>query len=150
GMFVPALPKGTGSEMGHRHFQHPERRASDFGPTMDRFSFIAVDLSLQALLADKALYKKFRDGGETIIFKANDFADPQNSEIFRLLISEPKLKDHARNFAAVCEADLDDVPTLADFLAGENIPVVRARVGLTVVKPSPRAVGYIAAFPVVD
>jgi predicted Ser/Thr protein kinase len=150
GMFVPALPKGKGSEIGHRHFQHPERTASDFGPTMDRFSFIALDLSLQAVLADKTLYKRFRDGGETIIFKANDFADPQQSEIFKLLLSEPQLKDHARNFATICEADIDDVPTLADFLAGKKIPTVRAKVGLPVVKISPRATGYIAAFPVVD
>jgi len=150
GMFVPALPKGKGSEMGHRHFQHPERTTSDFGPTMDRFSFIALDLSLQALLADKALYKKFRDGGETIIFKANDFADPQHSEIFKLLLSMPKLKDHARNFATICEADIDDVPSLADFLAGKNIPAARTSVGLPAAKIAPRATGYIAAFPVVD
>src|SRR5215831_1405797 len=82
GMFVPGMRPGNGSETGHKHFQHPERRASDFGPAMDRFSFIALDLSLRALIADKSLYPKFREGGETIIFRANDFADPPNSKIF--------------------------------------------------------------------
>jgi hypothetical protein len=85
GMFVPGMHPGNGSETGHRHFQHPGRRVSNFGPGMDRFSFIALDLSLRALIEDRSIYSKFREGGETIIFKANDFADPQNSEIFRRL-----------------------------------------------------------------
>ena len=77
GMFVPGMALGNGSEMGHKHFQHPRRSASDFGPKMDRFSFIALDLSLAAVIEDKTLHSRFRDGGETIIFTANDFADPQ-------------------------------------------------------------------------
>src|SRR5438874_1491024 len=93
GMFVPGMRPGNGSETGHKHFQHPERRVSDFGPRMDRFSFIALDLSLKALVEDKSLYAKFREGGETVVFKANDFADPGNSEIFRRLLAMPKLKE---------------------------------------------------------
>ena len=50
GMFVPGMSAGNGSETGHKHFQHPNRQASDFGPKMDRFSFIALDLSLQESL----------------------------------------------------------------------------------------------------
>src|SRR5215831_4034436 len=125
GMFVPGMRPGQGSETGHKHFQHPDRRVSDFGPSMDRFSFIALDLSLRAVIADKSLYPKFREGGETIIFRANDFADPEHSEIFRRLAAMPKLKDRARNFAAICEAPLAAVPTLDDFLAGRNIPAAR-------------------------
>jgi hypothetical protein len=83
GMFVPGMRPGNGSETGHKHFQHPDRRVSDFGPKMDRFSFIALDLSLKAVIEDKSLYAKFREGGETVVFKANDFTDPGNSEIFR-------------------------------------------------------------------
>src|SRR5215475_842435 len=82
GMFVPGMRPGKGSETGHKHFQHPDRRVSHFGPEMDRFSFIALDLSLKAVVADKSLYPKFREGGETIVFRANDFADPQSSAIF--------------------------------------------------------------------
>ena len=103
GMFVPGMAPGNGSETGHRHFQHPAGASSDFGPGMDRFSFIALDLSLRRSIEDKSLYPKFREGGETIIFKANDFADPQNSEIFRRLLAMPKLKEQARSFAAICD-----------------------------------------------
>jgi hypothetical protein len=151
GMFVPGMRPGNGSEAGHKHFQHPDRRVSSFGPGMDRFSFIALDLSLKAVIEDKSLYPKFREGGETIIFKANDFADPQNSAVFRRLLAMPKLKEQALNFATICEAPLAAVPTLDDFLAGRNIPAAK-----TPIKPSPapegkpRSTAYIPAYPVVD
>jgi hypothetical protein len=151
GMFVPGMRPGNGSETGHKHFQHPERRVSHFGPEMDRFSFIALDLSLKAVIEDKSLYPKFREGGETIIFKANDFADPQNSEIFRRLLATPKLREQARQFAAICDAPLDAVPSLDEFLAGKNIPGAK-----TPIKTSPtpeakqRPAAYIPAYPVVD
>jgi hypothetical protein len=146
GMFVPGMHPGNGSETGHRHFQHPGRRVSNFGPGMDRFSFIALDLSLRALVEDRSLYSKFREGGETIIFKANDFADPQNSEIFRRLLAMPKLKGQARSFAAICEASLAAVPTLDEFLSGRNIPAAK-----TPITPATKpAAAYIPAYPVVD
>ncbi len=150
GMFVPGMHPGNGSETGHRHFQHPGRRVSNFGPGMDRFSFIALDLSLRALVEDRSLYSKFREGGETIIFKANDFADPQNSEIFRRLLAMPKLKGQARSFAAICEAPLAAVPTLDEFLSGRNIPAAKAPINATLASATKPAAAYIPAYPVVD
>jgi hypothetical protein len=150
GMFVPGMHPGNGSETGHRHFQHPGRRVSNFGPGMDRFSFIALDLSLRALIEDRSIYSKFREGGETIIFKANDFADPQNSEIFRRLLAMPKLKGQARSFAAICEAPLAAVPTLDEFLSGRNIPAAKAPINATLASATKPAAAYIPAYPVVD
>jgi hypothetical protein len=151
GMFVPGMRSGNGSETGHKHFQHPDRRASSFGPGMDRFSFIALDLSLKAVIEDKSLFQKFREGGETIIFKANDFADPANSEVFRRLLAMPKLKEQARNFAAICEAPLAAAPTLDQFLAKRNIPAAKTPIRISPVPaPKPRMAAYIPAHPVVD
>src|SRR6266852_2426553 len=151
GMFVPGMRPGNGSETGHKHFQHPDRRVSDFGPKMDRFSFIALDLSLKAVIEDKSLYSKFREGGETVVFKANDFADPANSDIFRRLLAMPKLKEQARRFAAICEAPLAAVPTLDEYLTGHNIPAAKTQIKT---QPSPAArlpaARYISAYPVVD
>jgi serine/threonine protein kinase len=151
GMFVPGMRPGAGSETGHKHFQHPERRTSDFGPRMDRFSFIALDLSLKALIEDKSLYAKFREGGETIVFRANDFADPGNSEIFRRLSAMPKLKEQARRFASICEAPLAAVPTLDEYLTGHNLPAAKAQIK-TSSSPAARspAATYISPYPVVD
>jgi hypothetical protein len=151
GMFVPGMRAGDGSETGHKHFQHPDRRAANFGPGMDRFSFIALDLSLKAVIEDKSLYRTFREGGETIIFKANDFVDPTSSEIFRRLLAMPKLKEQARNFAAICGAPLAAVPTLDEFLAGRNIPAAKVAVKTSApTEAKPRAAAYIPAYPVVD
>jgi len=150
GMFVPGMRPGNGSETGHKHFQHPERRVSDFGPTMDRFSFIALDLSLKALIEDKSLYAKFREGGETVVFKANDFADPGNSEIFRRLLAMPKLKEQARRFAAICEAPLAAVPTLDEYLTGHNIPAANTQIKTASPAARSPTASYISAYPVVD
>ena len=150
GMFVPGMQRGNGSETGHRHFQHPERRVSDFGPEMDRFSFIALDLSLRAIIEDKSLYPKFREGGETIIFRANDFADPEHSEIFRRLSAMPKLKVQASNFAAVCAAPLAAVPSLDDFLAGRNVPVQTPVKTSAAPRAKPQTAAYLPAYPVID
>jgi hypothetical protein len=151
GMFVPGMRPGNGSETGHKHFQHPDRRVSDFGPKMDRFSFIALDLSLRAVIENKSLYATFREGGETVVFKANDFANPANSDIFRRLLAMPKLNEQARRFAAICEAPLAAVPTLDEFLAGNNIPAAKTQIKT---QPSaaarPAAASYISAYPVVD
>jgi hypothetical protein len=151
GMFVPHMRPGHGSETGHRHFQHPLRRTSNFGPDMDRFSFIALDLSLAAVIEDKSLYKKFREGGETIIFKANDFADPQGSEIFQRLLAMAKLKGQACNFASICEAPLAAIPTLDDFLSGHNIPAAPTPIKTSASLETKRATAaYMPAYPIVD
>jgi hypothetical protein len=151
GMFVPGMRAGNGSETGHKHFQHPDRRVSNFGPGMDRFSFIALDLSLKAVIEDKSLYRMFREGGETIIFKANDFAAPSSSEIFRRLLAMPKLKEQTRSFAAICEAPLTAVPTLDEFLAGRNISAAKTAIKTSPAPAAtPRAAAYIPAHPVVD
>jgi hypothetical protein len=104
GMFVTGMPEGQGSEVGHKHFQHPGRTTKLFGPKMDRFSFIALDVSLEAMQADASLHLKFREGGQAIIFKANDFADPSSSEVFRILNTMPALQESATRLAAVCVA----------------------------------------------
>jgi hypothetical protein len=153
GMYVPMMPIGNGSETGHKHFQHPNRAAAHFGPKMDRFSFIALDLSLRALIEDPSLHKRFREGGETIVFRANDFADPGNSEILRIMAGHPKLKIPSQNFAVICESDIDAVPSLEDFLFSRNIPSgFRGRAsnptGSSAPILSPRPVGYLGPCPV--
>lgn len=149
GMYVPPLPIGNGTEVGHKHFQHPQRTLKDFGPNMDRFSFIVVDLSLRALVADPTLYPRFREGGETIVFKANDYVDPANSEIFRILKGSATLRASAENLERICDASISQVPTLEDFLSGKNIPACIARsVSPAETRAKPASKSYISAFDV--
>ena len=149
GMYVAGMPEGRGTEVGQKHFQHPGRTTALFGPKMDRFSFIVIDLSLEALQADPALHKRFREGGNAIIFNANDFSDPPSSEIFRILSGIPALRQGAERLATICMSPVSDVPTLSDFRVGRNIPTLAARaIGIPSQPTAPKA--YIGAFPVLN
>ncbi len=149
GMFVPGLTEGQGAEIGNKHFQHPQRGTTLFGPKMDRFSFIVLDVSLEALAVDPTLHRRFREGGNAIIFNANDFASPATSEIFGILAGMPTLRDSAKKLSAICGAPISSVPTLADFRAGRNIPISVSPPVVTLAKPSPSPT-YIGAFQVLD
>jgi hypothetical protein len=149
GMYVDGLPEGQGTEIGHKHFQHPGRTTRLFGPNMDRFSFIVIDLSLEAMQADAALHKRFREGGNAIIFNANDFADPTSSEVFKILTGMPALREGASKLADICMSPVSEVPSLSDFRAGRNIPRPATRpVGVATRRTQLYA--YIGAFPVLD
>jgi hypothetical protein len=147
GMYVPGMAHGGGTELGHKHFQHPGRGSTHFGPDIDRFSFIAIDLSLWALTLKPSLFKQFSTG-ENILFTANDYADPDASALFQTLAqqTDPQFTAAVANFAAICKSDIRQTPTLADFLAGQNIPAVAAP---PVVTP-PSTSRYIGALPIVD
>lgn len=150
GMYVPTMSTGQGAELGHKHFQHPKRSASDFGPEMDRFSFIAIDLSLRAIAHDSKLFSKYSNG-ENIIFTASDFIDPASSAAFADLKAVPALARDTEHFASVCASPTASIPTLEDFLAGKNIPaapiVIRSQPGSAQAK---QRVAYIGAYDVVD
>ena len=148
GMFVAGLPEGQGSEVGHKHFPHPQRRIQHFGPKMDRFSFIVLDTSLEALQADSSLYRRFREGGQAIIFKANDFADPSSSDVFRILEKMPTSCESVKKLSAICRASFTNIPTLAEFKAGQKIPVPTGP-SIETTKKAPLLV-YIGAFTVLD
>ncbi|MDB5538704.1 MAG: hypothetical protein JWQ89_431, partial [Devosia sp.] len=151
GVYVPALPTGSGAELGHKHFQHPKRAAPDFGPNMDRFSFSVIDLSLRALAAQPALFDRYSNG-ENIILTANDFLDPSNSGVFSDLKAIPALTKYATDLANICAAPMAAVPSLEDYLAGRNIPAT----SIVIRSPSqaaaaPKAAAaYVGAFDVVD
>src|SRR5262249_55153040 len=99
------------------------------------------------------LYKRFREGGETIIFCANDFVDPQSSAIFDILRRNPRLKVFVDNFATICQSDIRAIPTLEDFLGGRSIPAAKAIWSSPVPEfraPQPRTARYIGPYPVLS
>jgi hypothetical protein len=148
GMFVPGMQQGAGHELGHKHFQHPLRQAADFGPTIDRFSFLVIHLSLWALSLRPDLFGRFSTG-ENILFSANDYCDPQSSDVFRALqqeIPDPAFQRSLSDFAALCKAGCKTVPRLKDFLSRTTIPTP-AR---TSTPATPQSAAYIGALPVVD
>lgn len=148
GMYVPGMTAGTGSEVGHKAFQHPGRTTRHFGPEIDRFSFIAIDLGLEALQHRPTLFHDLKHGGEAIVFSATDYANPNNSAAFDAVRAIPSLKDKADRLAAIATADMSLVPTLDDYLSGQNIPrLVATAASVTSARPANQ---YIGAHPVLD
>lgn len=145
GMFVPQMGAGPGTELGQVHFQHPLRTASTFGPKIDRFSFIVVDLSLSAIIENSAFYKQFATTGENMLLKADDYKNPLGSKALEALGKLAQLKKYVVDFTSVCRADVIDVPSLPDFLNGKGIPV-QARTSIAL---SPQRLVYSGALPVI-
>lgn len=148
GMYVEDLRSLGSAELGHRNFQHPKRSATTWDPSIDRFSSISIDLALRALQSSPGLWGTTRSDGDSILFKANDFADPGSSQIFKELFSKPTLAEDAKNFAAICKAPYEKIPTLEDFLAKKNIPQI-AIAATSAAKPTETS-KYLSAFPVLD
>jgi hypothetical protein len=125
GMFVDEIGELGSAELGHVNFQHPQRKSlNPFDASLDRFSLIALSLSIRALQSDSSLWHKTNSEADAILFRANDFLDPASSSAFSLVAKNASLASHVKNFAAVCKSPMAKAPSLADFLAGKNIPLV--------------------------
>lgn len=85
GLYVPGL-LGMGSpETGHRNYQHPRRTGADFGPGVDNFSAWVIQLSFLALSLEPALWERLGAGEENLLFRREDFEDPENSDAVEAL-----------------------------------------------------------------
>ncbi|MEI8291172.1 MAG: hypothetical protein WCH99_17025 [Verrucomicrobiota bacterium] len=87
GMFVPALAGKQSNELGHRNYQLPTRSGWDFGPHLDNFSAWVIYVSLVALAVHPELWSTHSGGDECLIFRREDFVQPENSAILRDLNS---------------------------------------------------------------
>ncbi len=121
GMWVPPMPRGNGEELGHLHFQHPRRERGSFGPKIDRFSFIVLELTFSALAENPGLFDEFNTG-ENLVLLQTDYADPRRSKALQKLRQIASLKAQIESFERICLAPVDQVPSLQDFLKGSNIP----------------------------
>lgn len=155
GMFVDEIKDLGSAELGHVNFQHPQRKSlNPFDASLDRFSLIALLVSIRALQLDATLWNKTNSEADAILFRANDFLDPAGSSAFALIAKNTNLATHVRNFAAVCKSPMARAPDLADFLAGLNIPAI------TIVIATPRPAtgqitiagrpGYVGAYLVLS
>lgn len=149
GMFVDELRTLGSSELGHRNFQHPGRATSNpYDASMDRFSLIALTMALRALEVDADIWAKTRSDIDGIVFRANDFIAPESSIIFNDLSKHVSLGQDTKNFASICKATFSSVPTLADFLARQNLPSVS--IVLSGVPSGIKMHAYLAPYPVLD
>ena len=115
GIFVPAMAGWTASEVGHQHYQHPQRTAKHFDASLDNFSSLVIYLSLLALAERPDLWQEYHD--ENLLFTKADFLDPASSSLFA------KIKEigteHARLADLLSQAAVGpptEVPRLLDLV----------------------------------
>lgn len=124
GMFIPSLSSLGSSELGLPNFQHPKRTSQSWDHTLDRFSFIAINLALRTLELDPSLWKKTHSDSETILFTTTDYHNPESSAVFAELFKLSEIRRDAEAFAAICKSPFNHTPTLSDFLIQKNRPSV--------------------------
>lgn len=147
GVFVEALRGSPATEVGQLNFQHPQRSATDFNERLDRFSFITLDVALNALASSSSLWVRSQSEPSAIVFRRNDFLAPGGSTIFNEVAKLQGVATHVRNLARVATGDFQNIPTLANFLQDKGIT------GSAIIfnpKPSPSAIAYQGAYPVCD
>jgi len=153
GMFVDELLPIGGSETGHRNFQHPERSIKTWNKSIDRFSFILLYFALDLLQDDPNLWVETQSNNESIIFTANDFSEPTKSKLVEKLVVNKKYLLPMRRFANISKSPFEVIPSLNDFIAGENIPVfipprlIQKRMGKKNVQATQ---GYKTDYPVLE
>ncbi|WP_321868081.1 protein kinase family protein [Paraburkholderia tropica] len=152
GMWIDEIKDLGSAEIGHVNFQHPGRKASNpFDATLDRFSLISLWFSIEALRVDPSIWRKTNSESDAVVFRANDFIDPSSSPAFALIAKNTALAQRVQAFAAICSSPMQKAPSLSDFIAGKNLPGLRASVvlaGKTAAgKPKP---GYIGAYEVLS
>lgn len=113
GMFVPGLEGRACSELGHRNYQHPNRRAEDFNSNLDNFSSWVVYVSLKCLAIAPSLFDRSR-GNECLLWQREDFLQPEKSTLVRKLEthSSSELRLYSRWIRYLVSLPPNTVPAL--------------------------------------
>lgn len=115
---VPALRGRAGAEVGHRNYQHPDRDEALTGPPADRFPGLVIHTALLALAERPDLWTRFATG-ENLLFRAEDFLDPEGSALFAELRTVAAVAPLAETLARACLLPPERVPSLEAVLRGE-------------------------------
>ena len=147
GIFLNPFQGQESPEVGHRHYQHPKRSASDYNEQIDNFPSLVLYLSLTALSVHPELWAAFYNQ-ENLLFTNEDYVDPDKSELFRLLCGsrDKSVAELADRLGDCCLMSVDEVPDLETVLQGgqgvaASIPASTLTVPPLAVKPAPVATG---------
>lgn len=146
GFYLPELSSLKTNEIGHLNYQHPSRSAAHYNPTIDRFSSIVIYLGLSAVAVSPPLWHKY-DNSENILFRSNDFADVESSQLLIEISRILQLTPLVDRFRGVCRLDFDKVPSLDQFISGNfTYPKVTVRLPAPAVPVPKRRSQY----PIID
>ena len=115
GMFVTRMAGWPASEVGHQHYQHPQRTAQHFDANLDNFSSLVIYLSLLSLAERPDLWQEHHD--ENLLFTKADFVDPASSSLFsKIRELGPEHRRLADVLAGAATAQPTEVPYLLDLV----------------------------------
>ena len=80
GIYVPAMKGWPACEVGHQHYQHPQRTPEQFDSALDNFSALVIYLTLLAVAERPSLWEEYHD--ENLLFTKADFLEPSSSTLF--------------------------------------------------------------------
>jgi hypothetical protein len=125
GMYVPDMAIGAAGapgEEGTPGTRHPHRKRSHFGPQMDRFSCIVIDVCAAALIEAPDCWTSLNSDPSRLLFDELDFQQPASSRAFKQLESRgsPELRRLLAHLARIAADPPEKCPTLEEFrkLAG--------------------------------
>jgi hypothetical protein len=120
GIYLPELKGLPNNQQGHPNYQLPSR-ADEYGPEIDRFSEVVIYTALKAVVESPSLWKKYSNG-ENLLFKQDDFVDPDSSELMSDLEQVSDLGPLVPKLRVLCALGIEDAPALEDFLSGRWRP----------------------------
>ncbi len=128
GMYVPGLEGLPSEEIGHRNYQDPRRTTADFGPDLDNFSAWVIFLSLLAVSRQPGLWDTLNGGEECLLFRQEDFENPQSSMAFRALdtVQDDQLRQLVSSFQQYAASSWGNIPPLEKHWADHVSPVPTA------------------------
>ncbi len=140
GMYVPALEGKPPLEVGHPNYQPPHRSTEDFSDRLDEFSFEVISLSLRALANQPDLWKNFHEDNKNLIFRQNDFQEPDQSPVFQSInkIDDDQTRELCDRLIMRCQGKNESPTTLQ--LTIPKTPVVL--IGLLVALLTVGGTGY--------
>jgi pimeloyl-ACP methyl ester carboxylesterase len=120
GMYVPALADRPSGEVGHPHYQHPQRlREGGYGRDMDRFSHLLIYTALCCLRrGGEELWQRY-DNQENLLFREEDFRQPSQSRLLHELWAMPdrEIRHLVGHLLLASQTTLQMVPTLDELIS---------------------------------
>lgn len=122
GMYVPELAGKNSRELGQRNYQHPQRSEFLYGPNLDNFSSWVIYISLIAFAVQPQLWHQFHGGDDCLLFRREDYQNPNASAVFRTLENsrDDKLRSAVEMFRSMLELSPQDTPSLDGQLVPET------------------------------
>ncbi|MBX9695814.1 MAG: hypothetical protein K2Z81_25740, partial [Cyanobacteria bacterium] len=115
-VFIQPLEGMPSNELGHINYQHPSRSRSDYGLYLDNFSAWVIDSSFACLQASPMLWKQLNGGDECLLFRRNDFIQPDQSALFSFMDQhdDPDLRERAKTLREFLKLSPSEVPPLGE------------------------------------